>query len=375
MKKKILILTIITILSLTTGCWDMVEINQRNFPYSIAIDKSEGESDKYLVTISYININAIGKNATQEERVFIVSMDTTSVFQGTRELSTSIPYPFYYKHLRVILIGSELAKDAHEVRQIIDGMTRDFIINKKIQIVMAEDKAKDILLTVPKSHKQETIEGTLFSMLKDTKTANRFAPKTLTDFIQSTDKSGIAVVPIMAVNKEEIKVFGGAIFKDYSFIGKINEIENRSICFMRNEVQEELIDVPYDGNMISYAITGQDLKRKLIKEDKNLIMKLDIEVEGSLQEYTLRDDIKSDDIKVISEMENAINDKIKKEIDEALYILQKEYKADAIHVGNYISNFHPKIWKEVEKDWDEVFSEMEIRVTVDSKIRRRGLIK
>lgn len=375
MKKKILILTIIIMLLLTTGCWDMVEINQRIFPYSIAIDKNEGESDKYLVTISYLNINAIGKNATQEERVFTVSTEATSVFQAAKKLSTSIPYPFYYKHLRVILIGSELAKDGHEVRQIMDGMSRDFIINKKVQIVMGEDKAKDILNIVPKSHKQEKIEGTLFSMLKDSKTANRFSPKTLTDFIQSTDEGGVAMVPIMAVEKEEIKVFGGAIFKDYCFIGKIDEIENRSISFMRNKIKEELIDVPYDGSMISYAITGQDLKRKLIKEDKNLIMKLDIKVEGSLQEYIIKDNVKNDDVKVIREMENAINEKLKKEIDEVLYIIQKQYKADAIHVGEYISNFHPKIWKEVEKDWDEIFSEMEIRVTVDSKIRRRGLIK
>lgn len=375
MKKKIFILTIIIVLLLTTGCWDMVEINQRNFPYSIAIDKNQGESGKYLVTMSYININAIGKNATQEERVFIVSTDATSVFQASRNLSTSIPYPFYYKHLRVILIGSELAKDGDEVRQIMDGMSRDFIINKKIQIVMAEDEAKDILYAVPKSHKQETIEGTLFSMLKNSKTANRFAPKTLTDFIQSTDEGGVAMVPIMSIDKDELKVFGGAIFKEYCFIGKVDEIQNRAISFMRNKVQEELIDVAYDGGMVSYAITGQDLKRKLIKEDKNLIMKLDVEVEGSLQEYELRDSVKGDDVKVISEMENTINDKLKEEMDSVLHLIQKEYKADAIHVGEYISNFHPKIWKEVEKDWDEIFSEMEIRVTVDSKIRRRGLIK
>lgn len=295
MKKIILIISIIIVLLLTTGCWDMVEINQRIFPYSVAVDLNEGEGGKYLVTISYLNINAIGKNAIQDERVFIVSTETNSVFQAARKLSTRIPYPFYFKHLRVLVIGEELAKDGHQVRQIMDGMSRDFIINKKIQIVMSEDKAGRILETVPKSPKQEEIEGTLFSMLKDIKTANRFSSKTLTDFVQTTDNSGIAIVPMMTINKDEIVVFGGAIFKDYCFIGKINEIENRSISLMRDMVKSELIDIPYKGATISYAISGQSLKRKLIQEDKNLVMKLDIEIEGALQEYIIRDHVAGDD--------------------------------------------------------------------------------
>lgn len=375
MKKIILIISIIIALFLTTGCWDMVEINQRIFPYSVAVDLNEGEGEKYLVTISYLNINAIGKNAIQDQRVFVVSTKANSVFQAAKQLSTRIPYPFYFKHLRVLLIGEELAKDGHQVRQMMDGMSRDFIINKKIQIVMAEDKAGRILETVPKSTKQEKIEGTLFSMLRDGKKASRFSSKTLTDFVQTTDSDGIAIVPIMTVNKDEIVVFGGAIFKDYCFIGKIDEIENRSISLMRDMVKSELIDIPYKGATISYAISGQSVKRKLIQEDKNLVMKLDIEIEGALQEYIIRDHIAGDDLKIIKEMEEALNGEVKKEIDRTLEVIQKKYKADAIGVGEYISNFHPKLWKQIEKDWEEIFSQMEIDVNIDTKIRRRGLVK
>lgn len=74
-------------------------------------------------------------------------------------------------------------------------------------------------------------------------------------------------------------------------------------------------------------------------------------------------------------MEEAINGEVKKEIDKTLEVIQKKYKADAIGVGEYIFNFHPKLWKQVEKDWEEIFSQMEIDVNIDTKIRRRGLIK
>ena len=39
----------------------------------------------------------------------------------------------------------------------------------------------------------------------------------------------------------------------------------------------------------------------------------------------------------------------------------------------YLYKFHPKLWKEVSQDWDEVFSNMDIEVAVKVHIRRRGL--
>ena len=56
-------------------------------------------------------------------------------------------------------------------------------------------------------------------------------------------------------------------------------------------------------------------------------------------------------------------------------MLQKEYKADAIGVGEYISKFHPKVWKEVSEDWDEIFSQMDIEVALTVDVRRRGLVQ
>jgi len=125
--KKRFILVIVTIsFILTTGCWGMIEINQRIFPYSIGVDLNDNEGEKYIITISYPNINAIGKNATQEDRIHIVSTVASSVFEGIEQLSTRLPYEVYFKHLKVVVFGQELAKDECAVREILDGMSRDY---------------------------------------------------------------------------------------------------------------------------------------------------------------------------------------------------------------------------------------------------------
>jgi Ger(x)C family germination protein len=372
--KKIIFITILAVLILTTGCWDMVEIDQRIFPYTIGVDLNHGEGGDYIVTISYPNINAIGKNATQEERVYVVSTTATSVFEGSKELSTIVPYPFYFKHLRVLVLGHEIAKDEKHVRSIIDGLSRDFIINKRLLLATAEGKAEDILKGVPKATKQEVIEGTLYTLLHDDRTSSRFTTKSLTAFIQGMDQNAV-IVPRISIHGEDIKVFGGCLFKDYAFIGHLGEKENRGIAFLEGEVRIELIDVPYNGDVLSYEITNQSMKRKLIKDEENLKIKIDIETEGALQEYILRDEPEIEEEEIIKQIEKSIKISLEKEINTTLEVLQKEYKADVIGIGEYISKFHPKVWKEVSEDWDEVFSQMDIEVNVTPKLRRRGLIK
>lgn len=372
--KKILLIIILAILTLTTGCWDMVEINQRTFPYSIGVDLNHGEGEDYIITISYININAIGKNATQKDRVFIVSMPATSVFEGSKKLATIVPYPFYFRHLKVLVLGEELTKDENRVREIVDGLSRDFNINKKLLLATAKGKAEDILKAVPKASKQEVIEGSIYTLLHDTRTSSRFTSKSLTDFIQGMDR-GAVIVPRIAIEGDNLKVFGGCVFKNYTMIGHIGEKDNRGVAFLKGEVNTELIDSPFRGSKISYELSGESMKKKLIKDVDNLKIKVDIETEGSLQEYIIKDKPETDGEKMIKEMEKSIKMVLEKEINKTLEILQKEYKADAIGIGDYISKFHPKIWKEVEKDWDEVFSEMDIEVKVTPKIRRRGVIK
>lgn len=374
MKKIGLVLIIISMLILATACWDMKEINERIFPYSVGLDVNHGEGGQYMVTISYININGIGKNATQEERVFVVSTPASSVFEASKILGTKIPYPIYFKHLRVLILGEELAKNQDDIRQIADGLSRDFVINKKVNIVTSEGKAQDLLEAVPDAIKQEEIEGSIFALLKDNRNISRYTTKTLTGFIQDMDR-GDTIIPRIKIDQGDIKVFGGSIVKDYRVIGHINEEESRAISFIRDEVKMELIDVPYNGSKISYEIVGQSRKRKLLLDEEGLTMKIDIEVEGVLQEYILMDASESDGEGELQAMEEAIKHALGGEIQSMVDLLQRKYKADPVGVEEYISKFHPRVWKEVSKDWEEIYPRMKIDISLDPKIRRRGLIK
>lgn len=373
MKKISLFIIVITIPVLITGCWDMREINQRIFPYSVGVDK-DGEGGRLKVTISYPNINAIGKNATQEDRIYIVTTSADSVFEGARELTTRLPYPFYFKHLRVLIFGEELAKDSTLIKEILDGMARDFTINKKIRLLVAEGLAEDILMFKPNAKRQEVIEGALLSMLsKDNDLAN-YTTQTLTDFIQTTDLNNVALMPKAKSQEDEIKFFGGCIFKDYKYIGELSEEENRIVALLTGKKDKVLINSKFDGAMISFMTTGTSIEKKLIEREDKLKLKINIMMEGKSQEYILREEYKEAKEGYIDKIETRIKENFEKELKKTLDKLQNEYHADVLEIGEYIHKFHPKVWKEVEDEWEQVFSQLDIECNIDVKLRRRGLI-
>lgn len=375
MKKIKLILLLIPII-LLTGCWDMVEINQRIYPYSFGVDLLEGEVENISLTVTYPNIRALGKNPSQEQKTYVLNSTGSSIFQATKKLTTEVQGSFYLKHLRVLVLGEEVAKDKKIVKQIMDGLMRDFLINKRIHITLVKDEAGKLLESLPNNMKQESLEGTIFGLLLNPQKSPYFTPEYLSEFIHYMDKKTASVVPLLSQEGDVIKASGGGVFKDYSLVGYINDKENAAITMLNGMVKSEVIDSDYKGDIISLNARSVKSNKKLISNDENLKIKYNIEIEGALQEYTLSEG-KSilENPESLNAIKKTLESKVKKELEGAIHKLQKDLNADALGIGEYLSKYHPKLWKTVEEDWDNVFSDIEIEVDVNVEIRRRGLVR
>ena len=371
MKRLIFLILILSLV--LTGCWDMVEINQRLFVSSIGMDLNpKGDRNKYSVTYVYPNINAIGKNATEDKKVYVANTSSSSLFQAGRAASTKEEFPFYYKHLKVIIIGEELARDKKLVKQFLDELNRDTKINKKIQILIARGKAQDILSS--KFAEKHSGDETIYNILKDNKSAARFTPQTLTGMIKEIDYNNVTMLPVIEISGDEIDVGGAVIIKDYQLIGELNEIENRAMALSKNKVKLELVDIEYEKGLLSYNITGSNATKKVIV-DENIEVNLNIEIEGYLQGYTLCEDIHVYNNTVLTNMEKVIEKQLKKEIEDTIGLSQNKYNADIMGIGEYLSKYYPKEWEDIINKWDEIYPDIKFNIVVGAKIRRTGLTK
>lgn len=372
MKKIFLILIVLSSL-LLTACWDMVEVNQRLFVSSIGVDLNlDGGRDKYLVTYAYPNINAIGKNASEEEKKFTFSIPSSSIFKAGKKFSTFEEFPFYYKHLQVFVIGEDLAQDGKLVRQAIDELNRDTKINKRTQILVTEGTAREVLES--KASHLHTTNSTIYNILIDNKSAAKFTPQTITELINELDCNNVSFLPKVDRVGEKLIIAGAGVIRDYELIGYLNERDNRSLAFLKNKVKQELIDIEYKEGLLSYNIIGVHTK-KTISLDEDINVNLRLNVQGYLQGYIMDKAINVFQDKVLKDMERVLEEQIKKEIELFIAKTQEEFNADLLGIAEHLSKFYPKEWEKVEDTWDEIYPDIKFNTSVNVIIKRTGLTK
>jgi len=99
-----------------------------------------------------------------------------------------------------------------------------------------------------------------------------------------------------------------------------------------------------------------------------------METEGSIGEYTLERRVLDDAL--LKELDKEVEKRIEGESERLVKKFQEEFRVDLIGVKEYLSKYHPKLFKTIEKDYEKYFTDnIIINVTADVHIRRVGLIK
>lgn len=377
--KKIILLLLALSMILNTGCWDMIEIEDRLLPYAVAIDgarqennESQEDPKKFFICFFYPNINALGKNPTQEEISHMVSANANSIFEAIDEISSRVYNSVFLKHLNHIIISEEVASDEKNLREILDGLKRDFIVSKMVNLIITRGSAHELIVSKMESTWQVTVEGYLTDLLRNQQRSTQFTPINIKEFVQDMDHKKVAIVPL-ASSEPEIQLSGGGLFKDFRFLGYIDGDDNRNISILNNEGHEENIDIDYNGANLSLSLLEIKSRKSLVEVSDVLKIKYNVSMDGEIHQYIMHPDKKIDTEEKLNKMEEAISKLIEEELMSTIERLQGELNADALGILEYIYKFHPKIYKEVEKDWDNIFPYMEIDVDVDVKVRRRGL--
>lgn len=373
--KKCLIIIIALVAIFLTGCWDVIEINERIFVTAVGIDLNEDPNieNEYLVTYVYPNIASIKDGGSQKENKFVKSTVVETPFEGSRELTTRLDKPLFFRHTNAIVVGEELLREPDKIKGVLDGLGRDPRINRKVQIIVAQGKAKDVLST--KTEQELVVGGYLNSMLKNKQLAARFSNRTFSDVMKDLQVSNVSMIPRAVPKKDEFKLSGSAIIKDYRLIGWLGETENSLVALAKGDVISEIVNVPYKDTIVSYIISNAICKKDVHADNENINVDINIFTEGYLQEYKYEGETNAFDQEFLKTVEKRVKYKIEKDLEKIIGDIQNKYNADILCIGEHISKFEPDLWKEIEEDWDEIFPTLNINVNVDAKIRRTGLTK
>ncbi|HHZ02178.1 MAG TPA: Ger(x)C family spore germination protein [Tissierellia bacterium] len=364
--KLILILIILLTSMFLTACWDSVEINKREYLFAVGIDK-EGDKLKFTSEIPKII------EGSEEERIV----------NTTENKSFADFYNVSYLHsekaisdrlMQVIVLGEELAKDGDTVKKIFDEIQRSPQMNRRVKICIAKGRAEDIINTeIPAN---PLVGRFLSDMLVKLKRESYQEIYTFDEAILHLGQRGNAMIPVVEINEESLKIEKAAVMKEYELVGFLETDELESVMLLLDPANANLrnINIEIDGITMAIGAVNVSMTDKInLKNEKltvdyyiTLYCYIDSFIIGnnSLEDSNFLNKIKDESIKIISERTTSTIDKLK-----------STYKTDLLRIKEKLYKYHKKDYEKIMNKYDEVFEKASINVHYNMEILSVGLVK
>lgn len=405
MKKFILLIVLLTLMSYFAGCWDYTEYNQMTQIYSIGIDY-EKESKKVILTLQYIPISKSGD--TNQGTVYSAS-DITLIGALTK-LQQASPNKLFFGYLQVIVIGEAAAKDI--MKDIIVFFDRTPIIRNSVNIVVVPGKAEGTIAT--RDPNSVISSGQKIRMLLSSAQSNGNTHSiTQHDFVQRMVKSGIEpIAPRIittspsddpgkalggkqngvrfAVEKEgNILAAGVAAFKKERFVGWLDDKEtlglnwilgNRINSYKTADTEEPASsdgDAPSSEagleKVLHFYITKSGSKIKVKIKDGKAVINIKVKVEAALRKYYSGEGNEYITPEIVDSIEKKLEKSIYSDIMAALDKGKEELDSDIFGFGFSLYRQNPRKWhKEYEESWEDMFSDADVNVNVEATVNNTG---
>jgi len=388
MKNRAALLIILAILIIPlTGCWNRRELNDLSIALAMGIDKSD---DGVLLTVQIINPSEIAAQVpTTRTAVTSYSITGSTVFEALRKLTKESPRKIYLSHVRTIVFGEELAKEG--IAKVLDFISRDHEFRTDFYILVARDtKATEVLNILTPSEKvpANKIYYSLKASAKAWAATHHVQLDELINKLVSEGNNPVLTGILVKGNTEAGKKLSNveqvqpstlleidsiAAFRKDKLVGWLNATESIGFNHIIGKVKSTIVVIPCpDGGKLGVELirTKPKVKGK-IEYGKP---KIDINhfVEANIGEVECEVDLSKTES--IYEIEKILANEIKSKMEEAVKRAQKDFKSDIFGFGEVIHRKNPKAWKELKKNWNKEFEDLEVNIKVTTRIRRLGTI-
>jgi germination protein, Ger(x)C family len=365
------------LLGLTTGCGDQKVLERLGFTHTTSYDltpQKEGQQDKQLtIAVSIPKADAEGK----VRRETLLTTAHTSK-EAKIELSKKTELMMVSGQLRNTLFGVKLAKQG--LWRHIDTLVRDPSISGRVKVTIVNGEAWKVLLRDYPDHPRT---GQYIDRLLEKESRTQSIPQiSVYEFVRNYYDDGIdPIAPIIKGSDNEIEADGIALFDDDRYVSKIPL--DRSVIYSilrgvmkRGEMSMDLN--PYrkpETDPNEYVMLNSVYCRRAVKVKRTgngrPAVHLQVELKGSVQEYTGSLHIFEDRDR--EQLAHMIERYVAAEAKDMMAFMQKN-KVDSAGIGQYVRNsLSFKEWKSL--DWDKVYPETDITISVKVKIKDYGKSK
>lgn len=386
--KKIKIFLFLVAALLLTGCGNYRELNDLAITTGIAFDIKD---DQYIVSYMIANSNKAETDSKDSEtKITVYEGKGNTISSAYMDLNSKNPKIPYIGHLEVVIISEDLAKKG--ILEALDFLIRNPESRKEFYIVLSKNvEAGTLLKTLAplESFPSQNIAGIIKSNKDEQSTiVMQKYSAVITNMIDEGVEPIINGIELDG-NKEEgqmqeslekatpsatIKIDTIGIFKKDKLLGWSTHDETVGINIINNSAGFVLLETKCDDKYMTSTL--KDIKTKPIITFENNIpkIKLKIKADGAILEMQCKRNL--EETKIMKELENEFNEKLKSIIDETIYMAQKKYKSDIFGFGNYIYKNNLKKRNIIKDKWNnEIFPEIKIDTEIKINLNNKGSLE
>ncbi|WAA09070.1 Ger(x)C family spore germination protein [Fervidibacillus albus] len=386
-------LLVISITFLLTGCWSRSELNDLAIVVAIGIDKDE--DGEYLVSTQIVNPAEIASQSGSGAGTINYSPVTTyqtkahTVMGAMRQLTTISPRKLYVAHIRMLVIGEEVAKEG--IKDILDFLSRDHEFRPDFYITVTKNAtAKEVLSVYTELEKIPA--NKLFDSLKMSEknwapTKGVFLDELMTNLVLDGKEPVLTAVTVKGdfkigenqknvqemIQDAQLKYENIGVFKGDKLVGWLNTEESKGFNYIMGTVENTVgyISCPNGGHITKEQKNSKSkITQKMINGKPEIFV--NIWTESNIAEVNCEIDLTLDTIK---ELEKRGSEEIEQHANRVIEKTQKEFQSDIFGFGELIHRKNPTAWKTLKENWNETFATMPIHVDVNLKFRRFGTIE
>ena len=388
--RLVILIVIITALSLA-GCWN------RRDPEDLAIVLASGldydpETDMYHLTVQMANPLAMGgqdagQGGSGEKKPFwTVSSSGRLTYEAMRNLSEYISRELFWAHNKVLLFSENLARKG--IYEAMDTRERERQLRSAVRVAIADGDIKK-LMEADFMMEESGAEGILKQIETIRYERSIFPVITLNELFSVLAQPGVEMFigRIQVIEAAErsggqtgdnssppARVAGGALFKGDRMVGWADEKQTIGWNYAtgRSFRSTLIIPDPIDNKTeVGVEITQLDSRMRPVFNGGSLGIEVVIRAIGRIQNYPGHGKLDTES-PYIHSLEQRTAEYIRSAVESTI-ALSRELESDIIGFGNLIYRKQPKLWKEIEDRWYEVFKDIVIDVKVDVSLKRSGL--
>lgn len=336
------------------------------------------EKDIYTVTVEILNNEQSGSpggDGTSEEKTKIYYAKGETVSEALRKLTEKSGNEPLFAHNRVIVLGEKTI--TRDLRDIIDFFERDYDSRVSQLICIAKNSSAEEIIRaelLKDGVKCEILENMLEEGYK-----NSIIPRVrIIDAVNHLKDSTSGVcIPAVSVQKngenENYYLDGCGVFgADGKFLKYIDSNAAEGLTFLNDTVQKGYLTAKLSEKGKATVLINKGKTRfEITEEDGVLKYNMNIKLSCDLDEIEGQENFQND-TEILNAIKTGINESVCKKVENTFISLQNTPSSDVIRFGKRLRLDNLKLYNTLCDDWNNVFPEIKLTVTVETTIRRIG---